>query len=243
LSTKTTSNPGCLAGVLSLLGLKPQKPSILFEKTIGSVPVDVFPYRVRDDFLSPAEHSFFLVVKKMMGEYFSVCPKVSLADIFFVTRPNENMSAYNRINRKHVDFLICEPKTMQPRFAIELDDRSHQRPDRQERDDFVDGVFEAASLPLVHVPAQAAYNTAELASLFNQALNPGGRLLAQPVKPEGEASPIGAPSSADLQQAPFCPKCSVRMVLRTARNGDRIGQKFYGCPNYPRCREVAVYQG
>jgi hypothetical protein len=235
LTKPHTSNPGCLAGVLSLLGLRPKKPSILFEKTHDSDPVDSFPYRVRDDFLSPAEHSFYLVVKNIMGEYFAVCPKVSLAEIFFVTRPNENMSAYNRINRKHVDFLICEPKTMQPRFAIELDDRSHQRPDRQERDDFVDDVFAAARLPLVHVPTQAAYNTAELAILFNQAIKPEERLLAQPVKPEGEFK-------HHPQQAPFCPKCGVRMVLRTARNGDRIGQKFYGCPNYPRCREVARHQ-
>ena len=247
MRTKSTSNPGCLAGVLSLIGLKSKKPSILFEKTHDSEPEDFFPYRLRDDFLSPAEHSFFLVLKKMMGEnfasdYFAVCPKVSLADIFFVARPNENISAYNRINRKHVDFLICELKTMKPRFAIELDDRSHQRPERQERDDFVDSVFEAAKLPLIHIQVQATYNTAEMASLFNQALKPGGRLLDQPVKPEGGTGPGGADSSAHPQQAPFCPKCGVRMVLRTAKNGDRIGQQFYGCPNYPRCREAAAYQ-
>jgi hypothetical protein len=247
LSKTTTSNPGCLAGILSLLKLKPKKSSILFEKTDDSERVDIFPYRVRDDFLSPAEHSFYLVVKKMMGEYFAVCPKVSLGDVLFVTRPNENMSAYNRINRKHVDFLICEPKTMQPRFAIELDDRSHQRPDRQERYGFVDRVFAAARLPLVHVPVQNAYNTAELASLFNQALQPGRRLMTQPVKPEGERDLAGDSPSAAPQQAPFCPKCGVRMVLRTAKNGDHAGgyrtagRQFYGCPNYTRCREVAAY--
>jgi ssDNA-binding Zn-finger/Zn-ribbon topoisomerase 1 len=28
------------------------------------------------------------------------------------------------------------------------------------------------------------------------------------------------------------------MVLRTARQGHNVGNQFYGCPNFPRCREV-----
>jgi hypothetical protein len=74
-------------------------------------------------------------------------PKVSLADIFFVVRPNENMRAYNKINRKHVDFLMCDTKKMAPLFGIELDDSSHKRPDRVDRDEFVEHTFDAAGLP------------------------------------------------------------------------------------------------
>ena len=247
MSTTSTTKPGCLAGVLNLFGIKPQKSSIVFTKTDEDFEEDFFPYRVRDDFLTPAEHSFYLVLKQMLGEnfaseYFAICPKVLLADIFFVFRPNENMSAYNRINRKHVDFLICEPKTMKPRFAIELDDSSHRRPERQERDDFVDGVFEAAELPLIHVPVQISYNTAELGALFKGALRPGSHLEGQPIAPEGKPDLPGASQSPSTQQAPFCPKCGLRMVLRTAKNGARAGGQFYGCPNYPKCREVAAYK-
>lgn len=39
--------------------------------------------------------------------------------------------------------------------------------------------------------------------------------------------------------APLCPACGVPMILRTAGRGAHIGEKFYGCPNYPRCREIA----
>jgi ssDNA-binding Zn-finger/Zn-ribbon topoisomerase 1 len=28
------------------------------------------------------------------------------------------------------------------------------------------------------------------------------------------------------------------MVLRTAQRGDNKGQQFYGCTNYPRCRQI-----
>lgn len=36
----------------------------------------------------------------------------------------------------------------------------------------------------------------------------------------------------------LCSKCGVPMVRRTATRGSHAGQEFYGCPNYPRCREI-----
>ncbi len=36
--------------------------------------------------------------------------------------------------------------------------------------------------------------------------------------------------------APACPRCAKPMVLRTARQGPRAGQSFWGCPAYPDCR-------
>jgi hypothetical protein len=35
-----------------------------------------------------------------------------------------------------------------------------------------------------------------------------------------------------------CPKCESKLVLRTAGRGSKIGSKFWGCSNYPRCRFV-----
>jgi hypothetical protein len=138
-----------------------------------------------------------MVLKSMMGTYFTVCPKVSLSDIFFVTNPDRNMSAYNKINRKHVDFLICEAETMKPRFAIELDDKSHNRQDRIERDEFVEELFETTSLPLVRIPVRQTYNTGELGVLFREAMAqkpkiPAGQPFTVPVTgPMGE--PLGNP--------------------------------------------------
>jgi hypothetical protein len=33
-----------------------------------------------------------------------------------------------------------------------------------------------------------------------------------------------------------CPKCGEKLVERTSTKGKRIGDKFLGCANYPRCR-------
>jgi hypothetical protein len=40
------------------------------------------------------------------------------------------------------------------------------------------------------------------------------------------------------KQTPVCPKCNRVMVLRVAKKGSLQGRRFYGCPNYPYCREV-----
>lgn len=234
----TSSNPGCLATILRLFGIQPKLPSVNDNQLPNDHEPDQYPYRLRDDFLSTSEQSFYLALKNMMGEYLTICPKVSLADIFFVICPNENMGAYNRINRKHVDFLVCEPKTMKPRFAIELDDISHQRADREERDDFVDEVYKAANLPLIRIPVRNAYNTAELGALFNQTLQQGTRSIEdQNINREVNAL-SSTPPRQNPDSIPLCPKCGIQMVLRTARQGTQAGKKFYGCPNYPKCRAV-----
>jgi predicted RNA-binding Zn-ribbon protein involved in translation (DUF1610 family) len=202
------------------------------KSTSSKIPDDepkVLPYFVRDDFFSDAEASFYRVLKNMAADHLIICPKVSLAEIFYVSHPNESMTYFNRINRKHVDYLLCDTNTLRPRFAIELDDSSHQRSDRMERDDFVDEVFSTTGLPLVRVPVQLAYNTCELAEIFRMALQKNGK--SEGKKQENEAWSAEAP-------APFCPKCGQQMVLRTAQRGSNAGKQFYGCPNYPRCKIV-----
>ena len=245
-------NQGCLASLLSLFGIKPGSPKSS-DLSVDYLPEDPdpLPYRLRDDFLSPAEKSFYLVVKGMMGNSFTICPKVSLSDLFFVARPNENKSANNRICRKHVDFVICEPQTMIPQFAIELDDSSHGRADRVERDAFVDSVFEAAQLSLLHIPVQLSYNTNELGALLKNTLQkqhmPANTeeqyvVPAQPAGTRPETKKDANEAISGETKAPLCPKCGAPMVLRTAKNAAQPGRKFYGCANYPKCRVILPFE-
>jgi restriction system protein len=48
-----------------------------------------------------------------------------------------------------------------------------------------------------------------------------------------QASPEPVPTS---DQAPECPACSSRMVLRTAQKGATAGSRFWGCSRFPSCR-------
>jgi very-short-patch-repair endonuclease len=129
------------------------------------------PYGLRDDFLSHAELSFYHVLRSTMTQDVTIVIKPRLADILFVRQPQKNQGARNRIDRKHVDFLLCETATMKPRLVVELDDRSHQKKDRQERDQLVDGALRAAGLPVLHVRAMKGYVPQELFEQIQRAIH------------------------------------------------------------------------
>jgi hypothetical protein len=40
----------------------------------------------------------------------------------------------------------------------------------------------------------------------------------------------------ESQKVPLCPKCGRKMVLRTAKQGTNIGERFWGCSDFPNCR-------
>ncbi len=46
------------------------------------------------------------------------------------------------------------------------------------------------------------------------------------------------PETLDSASMPLCPKCGAEMVLRTAKRGANAGNQFWGCSNYPRCRQT-----
>jgi hypothetical protein len=188
------------------------------------------PFKLRDDFLSSAEVSFCQVLRKVVAERAVVCPKVNLGDLFFVDTGDhsKNRALANRIDRKHVDFLLCEPRTLRPVVGIELDDASHSRSDRQARDQLVDNVFVAAGLPLVRFAAKSGYAPSEVEGQLSKYFSASGAVQAE--SPTAVTDPVEA--------NPVCPKCGSTMVLRTAKSGANVGGQFWGCCNFPRCRST-----
>jgi predicted RNA-binding Zn-ribbon protein involved in translation (DUF1610 family) len=219
--------PGCLGQVMGWLGLGGRSP--------GDGPL---PYRANGRLLSDAELSFYHVLRQAAGDWAAICPQVSLADLFSVTArdPGQRTSWRNKIDRKRVDFVLCEPETMRPVLAIELDDASHQRAGRQARDAFVEGVFAAGGLPLYRVPGRRAYQVGELAAALREAA--GAERTDFRSRTEDSGSRV-----EEAPAPPACPKCGKEMVLRTAtRPGPYQGNQFWGCPDYPRCRGVRQLQ-
>lgn len=218
--------PGCLSALLRLLFGGSSGAT-------GGLEAGSLPYSLRDDFMSPAELSFYHVLCQAVGSRASVMVKVGLGDVFFVSQPHKSLSYLNRISAKHTDFLICETGTLRPLVGVELDDRSHKRTDRQARDMFVDGVFAAVELPLVRVRAQAGYSVQEIGALLSPHLS--GVM-------ERSTPPVGVDLTAPLKTEaaptlPTCPRCGVPMMRRRAGKGTHVGEEFYGCPNYPRCHQ------
>lgn len=210
---------------------------------IGKQTKAEFPYVLQNNFLSPSELAFFNVLRAVVDKREAVlCTKVRLSDIFRVKKSDRRgLRIYaNKIDRKHVDFLVCDLATMRPLMGIELDDKSHQRRDRQERDAFVDQVFKAASLPLLHVPVKGSYAVTELEAQL------ASFLAAKPEEEKRITPPDSVPqataSSSITNQPPLCPTCGSMMVLRTVKSGVNAGNRFWGCSTYPNCRSILPYQ-
>lgn len=131
------------------------------------------PYKRRDWFFSKAERSFFGVLQQAVGDRYVIFSKVRLADLLYMSKGTENRQGMqNRINSKHVDFVLCSTDTVAPLLVIELDDASHKAQHRRKRDEFVDAALTAAGLPILHVPAAYSYQSRELFGEIDRAINP-----------------------------------------------------------------------
>lgn len=205
------------------------------------VPTEPLPYHQRDDFLTPAERSFYLVLNQAVSDWALICPKVSLGDLFLAKAGewSANQAYNNRISRKHVDFLLCDRQTAHPLLGLELDDKSHQRPDRQDRDRFVERVFAAAALPLARVPVQHSYSTDQLARTLRQQAG-----LETATSPQRPSIPVVRNQQVvppvKTATVPTCPKCGSPMTRRTAKKGQNQGNEFWGCSAYPKCRGIVT---
>jgi len=211
--------------------------------------IEELPYRIRDDFLSNAEYSFYKVLTQIFGSKYTICPKVSLSDIFFVRNPNKNQTYLNKINRKHVDFLICDSEMMKPIVGIELDDKSHNKQKRIDRDTFVGEVFDAAGLPLARVRVSDSYNINDLKKYLSHVYRSQKMQAVVQFEADRERNTTIKDNEQTNEQGKMhlntldsgidnlCPKCNVTLIVKTSRSGDN----FYGCPNFPKCRYTSDY--
>ncbi len=117
------------------------------------------PYVINARFLTPAEKKFYFKLREHTPPEIIICPKVRMADILAVESSDKKyMMYFNKIARKHVDFLLCDAIDMQMLCAVELDDSSHEIKERKERDKFVNKAFSAAGLDIVHIPLKNEFD-------------------------------------------------------------------------------------
>jgi hypothetical protein len=181
---------------------------------------DQLPYRLRGQLLSATELALYRTLTVMVEGRYILCPKVALIDIFMIVRPNQNVHYFNKIFRKHVDFLLCEQKHMKPAFGVELV-KPVGKEETRPADQFVEDLFIGAGVPLVHVPSAESYEITDLIYLFQIAVT-----KTKTVMPHFDVA---------SDSVPMCPICGKMMVLRVYRSGPRKGREFYGCMDNPHC--------
>ena len=101
-----------------------------------------------------------LLSKRELQEYFKlkqyadargwlICPKVRLWDLIEPKRgAGKKQTLINKIQSKHVDFVLVD-QSMNVIGVLELDDKTHDRTDRKERDSFVRDALEGAGIIMI----------------------------------------------------------------------------------------------
>lgn len=156
------------------------------------------PYRRAGPLFSPAERSFLGVLDQVLGAEHRVFGKVRVADLVSVATGLDRAGwqrAFNRINAKHFDYVICRSDDLSVVAVIELDDRSHQSADRIDRDRFIDELCSAIRLPLLRIRAQKAYSAPQLRADLESLWTDAGQGSAASEGPSHD-------SDADRKQAP-----------------------------------------
>jgi len=102
--------------------------------------------------LTDREFEFYERLRPVAEEFgLQIFTKIRLADLIVPKPKAENpfwMECFNKIRSKHIDFALADENAAIV-MLIELDDSTHNRPDRVERDDFVNAVLENTGYILI----------------------------------------------------------------------------------------------
>lgn len=115
--------------------------------------------------LTPTEAKFHKCLEALSRQRCQIMCKPRLADVF----QHEDLTGFNKVSQKHVDFIIYRNDDWMPMLGIELDDDSHERKDRKERDMFVNGLFASVGIPLIRIHVSEVDQIEELVFKLSQA--------------------------------------------------------------------------
>ena len=146
---------GLLLVVIAFIGLRKnptKKIPVAVETSSGnaSTTVSIAKYRARSSLMSEPEQVLFHRLQEAFP-VLNVFSQVSLNQLLYVPGSVESKrdraSMFNAINGKALDFVVCDLSGA-VMAAIELDDRSHLRPDRVKADMQKDSAMASAGIPV-----------------------------------------------------------------------------------------------
>ena len=132
-----------------------------------------YSYRMRGTLLTPSEIDFYQELKQAVGDKVIIFAKVRVADVL---TPEKGLSkgqwqrAFNKISAKHFDFVLCNLDNLKVEAVIELDDKSHRKPNRIERDNFLNQAAQTSGLKMLRFPVKSSYSSADIRSKVIQVL-------------------------------------------------------------------------
>ncbi|EGR2795465.1 hypothetical protein BOO30_02715 [Vibrio navarrensis] len=181
-----------------------------------------YAYRVKGPVLRSQEVAFFNALKTAVGEHGVVFSKVNMSSVIAprdIVSKKQLFIASNKISRSHFDYLICDPRTFEPRVVIELDNGKELNKSKVEREKLLMQVCKSANIPLIGTSVKHSYQVGRLRRLLAAHID-----LIEPDK-----------------EIRFCKKCGSPMVIKVASQGEFKGRRFFTCSRQPNCTYTENY--
>ncbi|MBE3659585.1 hypothetical protein BOO91_01300 [Vibrio navarrensis] len=181
-----------------------------------------YAYRVKGPMLRSQEVAFFNALKTAVGEHGVVFSKVNMSSVIAprdIVSKKQLFIASNKISRSHFDYLICDPRTFEPRVVIELDNGKELNKSKVEREKLLMQVCKSANIPLIGTTVKHSYQVGRLRRLLAAHID-----LIEPDK-----------------EVRFCKKCGSPMVIKVASQGEFKGRRFFTCSRQPNCTYTENY--
>lgn len=123
-------------------------------------------YKKNEYLLTKNELKFYRILKQITNKLnYSLFCQVSLYQIV----KNKSFKDFNKIKSKSIDFVITQ-ENCKILLCIELDDKTHQKQKRIERDNFLDTLFKDLEIKLLRIPVQNYYNIEKIETKIKESL-------------------------------------------------------------------------
>ena len=144
-------------------------------KNAGQKQVRRYFYSRKDSLMTNAEWRFFERLRAVAAGRYHVFPQIHLSSLLKnETRGKYYKLAFQRINRRSVDFVLCDLETGKPAYAVELDDWSHGSAKRKARDEIVEDMLSRAGVPLVRFRNVGTMTDEQIVETFQAATHRKG---------------------------------------------------------------------
>lgn len=152
-----------------------------------------FPFAGKKQLFTSAERQFLHLIEQSVGNEFRVLCRVKLTDLLSLRSNTDRKvanSALLRAGSKQLDFVLCDRNDMTPVMAIDLVFGLGKDGHNTQRDFFVSGALDTASIPHVRIKAKGGYTVTDIRECIEAKLIPLRRRQGKiPFSPAVTAQP------------------------------------------------------
>ena len=131
-----------------------------------------YRYYAKPYVMTSRENECFKILNEIFSSKWFVVPQVHLSALLDYKVKGQNWNAaFRHINGKSVDFVLIGKESYKVICVIELDDSTHSKPDRIERDAEIERMFKEARIPLARIGRFESMTKSEIAKVITDAIN------------------------------------------------------------------------